>query len=196
MPTKKSQAVAPLLLIVSLALAVTAVPVNGQSGAWKLRGKGNSSEWASAAQTLGSTVVVLADEKGVKYKWEGIDANRKPVVFQFEAKFDGKEYPVTGKADGYFVSVKRIDANTIESVWKKDGQVILEEVSRVSKDGKTRTSTLWGGHSHGWDGDPHGQSKEIELVYDKMDIACGPKFCEKQCKGKCGNGASCDCPKK
>lgn len=189
MPTERPPTFAPLLLIVGLALAVSAVPVNGQSGAWKLRGKGNSSEWASAAQTLGSTVVILADEKGVKYKWEGIDANRKPVEFQFEAKFDGKDYPVTGTADGYFVSVKRIDANSIESVWKKDGQVILKEVSIVSKDGKTRTSTLWGGN-------PHGQSKEIELVYDKMDIACGPRFCEKQCKGKCGNGASCDCPKK
>jgi hypothetical protein len=190
MSTRRSPDSAPLLLIVSLALAVSAVPVNGQSGAWKLRvGSSGSSEWASAAHTAGITVVVLTDENGVKYKGEGIDANRKPIVFQFEAKFDGKEYPVTGGADGYFVSVKRIDANTIESVWKKDGKVILKDVSRVSRDGKTRTSTLWGG-------DPHGQSKEIELVYDKMDIACGPRFCEKQCKGKCGNGTSCDCPKK
>lgn len=33
----------------------------------------------------------------------------------------------------------------------------------------------------------------IEAV---KDMACGPKFCERQCKGKCGNMSNCDCPKK
>jgi len=28
------------------------------------------------------------------------------------------------------------------------------------------------------------------------DIACGPRLCERQCKGKCGNGSACDCPTK
>ena len=187
MPSRRSPAFAPVLLIVSFALAISAAPVNGQSGVWKL--KGNASQWASEAHTVGSTVVILADENSVKYKWEGIDANRKPIVFQFEAKLDGKEYPVTSGAKGYFVSVKRLDASTIESVWKKDGEVVMTEVSAVSRDGKTLTATFLSR-------DSGGASKPIEFVFDRLDIACGPRFCEKQCKGKCGNGASCDCPKK
>src|SRR5438105_8544120 len=40
--------------------------------------------------------------------------------------------------------------------------------------------------------DAHGDSIHINKV---SDIACGPKLCERQCKGKCGNGSACDCPK-
>jgi len=67
--------------------------------------------------------------------------------------------------------------------------VVLTVTSKVSKDGKTRTSTFKGI-------DAEGHNINDVLVYDRMDMACGPRFCEKQCKGKCGNGTSCDCPKK
>jgi methionine synthase I (cobalamin-dependent) len=54
------------------------------------------------------------------------------------AKFDGKDYPIIGTyADT--VSVKRIDANTIQSTLrKKDGQLMLIVTTTVSTDGKTR----------------------------------------------------------
>jgi len=43
------------------------------------------------------------------------------------------------------VSVKRIDANTIQSTLrKKDGQLMLIVITTVSADGKTRTSTFKG----------------------------------------------------
>ena len=41
--------------------------------------------------------------------------------------------------------------------------------------------------------DAQTQTVHIETV---SDMACGPRFCERQCKGKCGNGSACDCPKK
>jgi len=49
------------------------------------------------------------------------------------------------------VAVKRIDANTIETVQKKDGKVMMTITSKVSKDGKTRTSTWHGKNAEGKD---------------------------------------------
>lgn len=51
-----------------------------------------------------------------------------------------------------------------------------------------------------------GQAVEITGTFNAKDqtihiqkassMACGPRFCERQCKGKCGNGSACDCPRK
>jgi hypothetical protein len=41
--------------------------------------------------------------------------------------------------------------------------------------------------------DAQGKIVRIEKV---SNMACGPRFCERKCNGKCGNGSSCDCPKK
>jgi hypothetical protein len=87
------------------------------------------------------------------------------------------------------VSVRRIDGKTIESTLKKNGRVVTVVTSKVSSDGKSRISTFMAS-------DAAGNSLRDVLVYGKKDLACGPKFCEKQCKGKCGNGKSCDCPRK
>jgi len=37
------------------------------------------------------------------------------------------------------------------------------------------------------------QTVYIETV---SNMACGPRFCERKCKGKCGNGSACDCTNK
>src|SRR6266700_2651649 len=49
------------------------------------------------------------------------------------------------------VKVKRIGADTIESTMKKGGQVMMTVTSKVSKDGKTRTSTFKGKDAEGHD---------------------------------------------
>jgi hypothetical protein len=38
-----------------------------------------------------------------------------------------------------------------------------------------------------------GKSVRVEKV---SNMACGPRFCERACKGKCGNGVDCDCPQR
>jgi hypothetical protein len=40
------------------------------------------------------------------------------------------------------------------------------------------------------------EQTQIVHIETVSDMACGPKFCERQCKGKCGNGSACDCPKR
>ena len=100
--------------------------------------------WSAAA-------VHESDDTNYKIDATGTDGDGKPIHVQYSAKFDGKDYPATGVANADSVSVKRIDANTIETVQKKDGKVMMTITSKVSKNGKTRTSTWHGKNAEGKD---------------------------------------------
>jgi hypothetical protein len=52
----------------------------------------------------------------------------------YEAKFDGKDYPVTGEAGGT-VSLQKVNDNTIEETRKKDGKLIA--VNKMTVEGNT-----------------------------------------------------------
>jgi len=55
----------------------------------------------------------------------------------FDAKFDGKDYPIIGDPAHGTVSLKRIDENTIEQTDKQVGKVIRVTRMTVSPDGKS-----------------------------------------------------------
>jgi len=107
---------------------------------------------ADAGPSAGdSTGRRMRDSANYKIDATGTDADGKPIHVQYSAKFDAKDYPATDVANADSVSVKRIDANTIETVQKKDGKVMMTITSKVSKDGKTRTSTWHGKNAEGKD---------------------------------------------
>lgn len=119
------------------------------SGTWKMNyGKSKYSP-GPAPQSL--AVVVETDENTYKIDATGVDSDGKPIHIQYSAKFDGKDYPATGIANADMVSVRRVDANTIETMEKKDGKVVMLILSKVSKDGKTRVSTWHGLNAEGKD---------------------------------------------
>jgi hypothetical protein len=55
----------------------------------------------------------------------------------FDAKFDGKDYPVVGDPGHGTVSLNQIDENTIEETDKQGGKVVRVTRMTVSKDGKS-----------------------------------------------------------
>jgi hypothetical protein len=55
----------------------------------------------------------------------------------YTAKFDGKDYPYKGDPGTTSVSLKKIDANSIEETDKRDGKVIFVSRMTVSPDGRT-----------------------------------------------------------
>jgi len=55
----------------------------------------------------------------------------------FNAKFDGKDYPVQGDPAHTMVTLKRIDANTVLVSQKRQGKVTDEIRLAAAKDGKT-----------------------------------------------------------
>ncbi len=137
------------LLLVVFVLAVPALAADQHSGTWKMNP--DKSKYSPGPAPKSNTVKVEADEMGIKLDAEGTGADGSPTHVQYDAKFDGKDYPITGVPNADTVSVKRIDANTIESTLKKGGQVVMTVTSRVSKDGKTRTSTFKGKDAQGRD---------------------------------------------
>ena len=101
------------VLLVALALAVTADAADQHSGTWKMNPA--KSKYSPGPAPTNTTVKIEADDKGVKISAEGTNADGSALHVQYDAKFDDKDYPVTGVPYADTVSVKRIDANTIEA---------------------------------------------------------------------------------
>ena len=58
-----------------------------------------------------------------------------------KAKFDGKDYPMTGTPAVDTIAYRRVDRNTIKGVGKKDGKVVIQETAVLSPDGNSITGT-------------------------------------------------------
>jgi hypothetical protein len=150
---------ATTLLLVAPALSVTAAAADKHSGTWKMNPAKSTYSPGPPAKSV--TLKVDSDENGIKIDAEGTDGNGNPTHVEYNAKFDGKDYPVTGLPNADTVSVKRIDANTIQSTIKKGDQVVMTVTSTVSNYGKTRTSTFKGK-------DAQGRDVSNVVVYDKQ----------------------------
>ncbi len=92
------------------------------SGSWR-------AEKFSNMSSNGLTITYQATADGLKMS--------NPTGQSYEAKFDGKEYPMQGDPGHTMVSLKRINANTIEETDKRDGKVTGIFRMTISKDGKS-----------------------------------------------------------
>jgi len=152
-----TRSILPVLLLTSVALW----GANPFVGVWKMNpAKSKYTADHPAPKSLTATIreqpdgIVVDDAAGE-------DAKGNPIHAHYTAKFDGKDYPLSGAADADTVNIRRIDENTIESTRKKKGQVINTIRSVVSADGKTRTST-WSGK------DSTGNPETWTVVLDKQ----------------------------
>ena len=68
------------------------------------------------------------------------DSNEK-LTIHAKAKFDGKDYPITGTPAVDTIAYQRVDRNTIKGVGKKDGKVVIQETAVVSPDGNSITGS-------------------------------------------------------
>ena len=137
------------ILFTALGLFVATAAADQLSGTWKMNPEKSKYSPGPAPKSL--TVVVESDENNYKLDANGTDGDGKPLHVQYSGKFDGKDYPATGIANADTVSLKRIDADTLETQQKKDGKVVMTITTKVSKDGKTRTSTWRGKNAEGKD---------------------------------------------
>lgn len=82
---------------------------------------------------------------GIKYTSERTDASGQKFHYEFTANFDGRNYPYTGPGtDRDGITIKRIDSNTFEVVYKKGTETLQINYWIVSKDGKTLTTVSTG----------------------------------------------------
>jgi len=128
-----------------VALSILAAPVPAQEGVkasvgrWKLNVARSTFEGAP----LRSQNRLYEEWSGgvIHGRFEGIDAQGKPTLSEYAARFDGKEYPrsMTNVAVLWTISLKPVDARTFSFVIKENGRVAQEGTHTVSADGKTMT---------------------------------------------------------
>src|ERR1700736_3696922 len=103
-----------VVLVMSLSLFAAESPF---SGTWKL----NPAK-STPPVPKSDTAVVDADENGLKFNEDIIDDKGEPLKISYEAKFDGKDYPVTGLPDADSISYLRVNTHTLKATVKKGGK--------------------------------------------------------------------------
>ena len=135
--------------IVVLALAAMALAGDPFVGTWKLNVA--KSKFNSGPPEKNETATFTAQDNGLKLVADGMDGEGKALHAAWAAKFDGKDYPLTGVTDAHTIAIKRIDANTFSELFKKAGKEVMSTRLVVSKDGKIITHTTMQKNAKGQD---------------------------------------------
>jgi len=147
------------LAFVLLGLAATLVAADPASGTWKLNAA--KSKYTPGPPPKSATVTYEETADGIKRTGKSVDAEGKTTSFEYTAKYDGKDYPVTGSDLYDTITLKRINDQTAEATLKKSGKVVSNARRVVSKDGKVMTLTMTGTN-------PKGEKTHNVAVYDKF----------------------------
>jgi hypothetical protein len=136
--------------LLPLIFAVAAVNVLAADiplvGVWKLNPP--KSHFSHGDLPLSLVLTITADgADGIQYASKNHLVDGSSGGANFHAKFDGKDYPVTGAPAYNMVSIGRISGNTFNVKMKKDGQVIVDTTYTVAPDGKSLTRK--GSANHG-----------------------------------------------
>ena len=147
--TTRSYTTAAACLILSAFLVCTAsAQSDPQVGVWKLNVA--KSKYSPGPGPKSATTKIEAAGTGTKVVVEQALADGTTRKYEFTSNYDGKDSPVTGNNPELdTVARTRVDANTVQTIGKKDGKVMTTQTSVVSADGKTRTVTTKGTNASG-----------------------------------------------
>lgn len=107
-------------------------------GVWKLNPA--KSHFSHGDLPLSLVLTITADgPDGIAYSSKNHLVNGSSGGASFQAKFDGKDYPVTGTPSYNMVSLRRINSNTFNVKMKKGADVIVDTTYTVAPDGKSLT---------------------------------------------------------
>jgi hypothetical protein len=113
-------------------------------GTWKLNPAKSKATFKSG------TSVFEAAGDGVKGTVDLVGADGTAYHWAFTGKYDGKDYPVTGKNPyGDSVAFTRVNPNTFRIAVKQAGKPTVTQTIVVAADGKTRTTTVKGTNAKG-----------------------------------------------
>ena len=128
-------------------------------GTWKLNLAKSKYSPGPAPKSLTLKFESTAD--GIKLTSDGVNAEGNPTHAEYVSKFDGTDVPYSGNPEADTALAKKIDDNSYENVWKKDGKTTITANAVVSKDGKTMTIRLKGT-------DSKGRAVDNLAVYDRQ----------------------------
>jgi hypothetical protein len=135
------------LAISALSTSLAAQASDPIIGTWKLNVA--KSKYNPGPPPKSVTATFEAAGESVRVVAKGVGAQGNPTETEYTASYDGKDYPVTGSPDYDTVSLKRINARTVEITRKKGGKVVQTVRRVLSKDGKRFTTTVTGTNAKG-----------------------------------------------
>ena len=146
-------------------LPLIAAQDNPAAGTWKLDVA--KSKFSPGPPPKSATLTIEAQGDSVKTKLEEVEADDSHTGYEYTATLDGKDYPVAGStsperlrgADA--VVIRRNGSHAYGAMFKKSGQVMMTNMTTVSKDGKTLTLVVNGA-------DAKGEPVKLMLVWDKQ----------------------------
>ncbi len=158
---KRSLRFAAIALLVIAGSSTLRAQSNPLVGSWKLNTAKSKYDPGPAPKSLNRTVE--ADGDGVKYSFEGVAADGKPIAYSFSVKFDGKDNSIAGSipSGADTISAKRTDSHHFVATLKKGDKPIGTSKVTVSKDGKVTTVDSTGTTAAG------GKEHDVQ-VYDKQ----------------------------
>ena len=134
-------------LLATLTSFVATATADQHSGTWKMNPA--KSKFSPGPGMRSLTETIASGENGLKVDANGTDSDGRPLHIEFNAKFDGQDYPVSGVPWADTVSVVRTDARTEQATQNKGGRVTITITCSVSTDQKMRTCTLQGKDEQG-----------------------------------------------
>jgi len=147
-----------LLVLACLVGGAFAQSSDPNMGTWKLN---EAKSKFSPGAAKNHTVVYAPDGDKVKVTVDGVDGAGNKTHSEWTGKFDRKEYPVTGEANGDMRTYTRVDARTLTLTQTKAGKVTMSGKIVLSADGKSRTVTTGGTTADG-------KKFTSTAVYDKQ----------------------------
>jgi hypothetical protein len=142
-----------------LALGLTLWAADPAIGTWKLNVA--KSKYSPGPAPKSATATYEENGDGIKRTGESVDADGKTTSMAYSARYDGKDYPVTGSDAFDAITLKRINDSTNQATLKKSGKVVTTARRTVSADGKMMTLTIAGTNAKG-------QKMKNTAIYEKQ----------------------------
>jgi histidinol dehydrogenase len=141
-------------LFLSLVVALVSVSLLAQSpaadvmpGRWTLDPV--RSTYVPGPVPKSQVATLTAVDNGIRTVADRVEADGSKTHFEWTGTFDGKDNPVIGDPNRDAVSVRKLDAYTLEITNKKAGKVTTTIRAVYAKDGKSRVETTTGTNTAG-----------------------------------------------
>jgi len=141
-----------------LVLAVAALAADPFNGTWKMNADKSKFSYPPP-KSITSTCTAQGNTQ--KIVFDAVEADGKTTHRSWTSTFDGKDHPVVGDLYADMSSETKVDPNTIEYIFKKNGKEVYRGIAVVSKDGKTLVDT-------GGGKDEKGQALSWSILMEKQ----------------------------
>lgn len=136
-----------VVALISASLLAQAPAADVMPGRWTLDPAESTYVPGPVPKSQVATLTSVAN--GIRTVADRVEADGSRTQFEWTGTFDGNDNPVIGDPNRDAVSVKRLDAYTLEITNKKAGKVTTTIRAVYAKDGRSRVETTTGTNTAG-----------------------------------------------